>query len=80
MLKDDSPLYSKERAEWKYINHYLKKTAFVSFEIFLIRKNLKDEVRMQKNYGLIAKMFLLQNSTSVFENLMPDAERKDLKG
>ena len=57
-----------------------KKTASVSVEIILFRKNLKDEVKLQKKYGLIAKIHIRQNSASVFENLMPDAESKDLKG
>lgn len=52
----------------------------ISVEIILFRNNLKDEVKLQKNYGLIAKIHIRQNSASVFENLMPDAESKDLKG
>ena len=57
-----------------------EKTVSVSVEIILFRKNLKDEVKLQKKYGLIAKIHIRQNSASVFENLMPDAESKDLKG
>lgn len=56
-----------------------EKTVSVSVEIILFRKNLKDEVKLQKKYGLIAKIHIRQNSASVFENLMPDAESKDLK-
>jgi len=52
----------------------------VSVEIILFRKNLKDEVKLQKKYGLIAKIHLRQNSASVFENFMHDAESKDSKG
>lgn len=57
-----------------------EKTVSVSVEIILFRKNLKDEVKLQKKYGLIAKIHIRQNSASVFENLMPDAKSKDLKG
>ena len=57
-----------------------EKTVSVSVEIILFRKNLKDEVKLQKKYGLIAKIHIRQNSASVFENLMPDAESKDSKG
>ena len=57
-----------------------EKTVSVSVEIILFRKNLKDEVKLQKKYGLIAKIHIRQNSASVFENLMLDAESKDLKG
>ena len=57
-----------------------EKTVSVSVEIILFRKNLKDEVKLLKKYGLIAKIHIRQNSASVFENLMPDAESKDLKG
>lgn len=57
-----------------------EKTVYVSVEIILFRKNLKDEVKFQKKYGLIAKTHIRQNSANVFENLMPDAESKDLKG
>ena len=56
-----------------------EKTESVSVEIILFRKNLKDEVKLQKKYGLISKIHIRQNSASVFENLMPDAESKDLK-
>ena len=56
-----------------------EKTVSVSVEIILFRKNLKDEVKLQKKYGLIAKIHIRQNSASFFENLMPDAESKDLK-
>ena len=56
-----------------------EKTVSVSVEIILFRKNLKDEVKLQKKYGLIAKIHIRQNSASVFENLMPDEESKDLK-
>ena len=56
-----------------------EKTVSVSVEIILFRKNLKDEVKLQKKYGLIAKLHIRQNSVSVFENLMPDAESKDSK-
>ena len=57
-----------------------EKTVSVSVEIILFRKNLKDEVKLQKKYGLIAKIHIRQNSANVFENLMPDAESKDSKG
>ena len=57
-----------------------EKTVSVSVEIILFRKNLKDEVKLQKKYGLIAKIHIRQNSASVFENLMPDAESKNFKG
>ena len=57
-----------------------EKTVSVSVEIILFRKNLKDEVKLQKKYGFVAKIRIRQNATSVFENLMPDAESKDLKG
>ena len=57
-----------------------EKTVSVSVEIILFRKNLKDEVKLQKKYGLIAKIHMRQNSASVFENLMPDAESKESKG
>ena len=57
-----------------------EKTVSVSVEIILFRKNLKDEVKLQKNYGLLAKIHLRHTSASVFENLMPDAESKDSKG
>ncbi len=57
-----------------------EKTVSVSVEIILFRKNLKDEVKLQKKYRLIAKIHIRKNSASVFENLMPDAESKDLKG
>ncbi len=57
-----------------------EKTVSVSVEIILFRKNLKDEVKLQKKFGLISKIHIRQNSASVFENLMPDAESKDLKG
>ena len=57
-----------------------EKTVSVSIEIILFRKNMKDEVKLQKKYGLIAKIHIRQNSASVFENLMPDAKSKDLKG
>ena len=57
-----------------------EKTVSVSVEIILFRKNLKDEVKLQKKYGLIAKIHIRQNSASVFENLMPDAESKESKG
>ena len=57
-----------------------KKTVSVSVEIILFRKNLKDEVRLKKKYGLISKIHMRQISANVFENLMPDAESKDLKG
>ena len=57
-----------------------EKTVSVSVKIILFRKNLKDKVKLQKEYGLIAKIHIRQNSASVFENLMPDAESKDLKG
>ena len=33
-----------------------EKTVSVSVEIILFRKNLKDEVKLQKKYGLIAKI------------------------
>ena len=56
-----------------------EKTISVSVKIILFLKNLKDEVKLQKKYGLIAKIRIRQNATSVFENLMPDAESKDLK-
>ena len=56
-----------------------EKTVSVSVKIILFRKNIKDEVNLQKKYGLIAKIHIRQNSASVFENLMPDAESKDLK-
>ena len=56
-----------------------EKTVSVSVEIILFRKNLKDEVKLQKKYGLISKIHIRQNSAIVFENLMPDAESKDLK-
>ena len=55
-----------------------EKTVSVLVEIILFRKNLKDEVKLQKKYGLIAKIHMRQNSASVFGNLMPDAESKDL--
>ena len=48
-------------------------TVSVSVEIILFRKNLKDEVKLQKKNGLIAKIHIRQNSVSVFENLMLDA-------
>ena len=57
-----------------------EKTVSVSIEIILFRMNLKDEVKLQKKYGLIAKIHIRQNSASVFENLMPDAKSRDLKG
>ena len=57
-----------------------EKTVSVSVEIILFRKNLKDEVKLQKKYGLIAKIHIRQNSASVFENLMHDSESKDSKG
>ena len=57
-----------------------EKTVSVSVEIILFRKNLKDEVKLLKKYGLIAKIHMRQNSASVFENLMPDAESKESKG
>ena len=57
-----------------------EKTVSVSVEIILFRKNLKDEVKLQKKFRLIAKIHITQNSASVFENLMPDAESKDSKG
>ena len=56
-----------------------EKTVSVTVEIILFRKNLKDEVKLQKKYGLVAKIHIRQNSASVFKNLMPDAESKDLK-
>ena len=56
------------------------KTVSVSVEIILFCKNLKDKVKLQKKYGLIAKIHMRQYSTSVFENLMPDAESKESKG
>ena len=77
MLKDDSPLYSKRNGN--RLITITEKTVSVSVEIILFRKNLKDEVKLQKKYGLIAKIHIRQNSASVFENLMPDAESKDLK-
>ena len=55
-----------------------EKTVSVSVEIIFFRKNLKDEVKLQKKYGLIAKIHIRQNSASVFEKLMPAAESKDL--
>ena len=57
-----------------------EKTVSVSVEIFLFRKNLKDEVKLQKKYGLIAKIHMRQNSASVLGNLMTDAESKESKG
>ena len=57
-----------------------EKTVSVSVEIILFRKNMKDEVKLQKKYGLITKIHIRQNSASVFENLMPDAESKESKG
>ena len=57
-----------------------EKTVSVSVEIILFRKNLKDEVKLQKKFRLIAKIHIRQNSVSVFEYLMPDAESKDSKG
>ena len=57
-----------------------EKTVSVSVEIILFRKNLKDEVKLQKKYALITKIRIRQNSASVFENFMPDAESKDSKG
>ena len=57
-----------------------EKTVSVSVEIILFRKNLEDEVKLQKKYGLIVKIHIRQNSASVFENFMPDAESKDSKG
>ena len=56
-----------------------EKTVSVSVEIILFRKNLKDEVKLQKKYGLIIKIHIMQNSASVFENFMTSVESKDLK-
>ena len=56
-----------------------EKTISLSVEIILFRKNFKDEVKLQKKYGFIAKIHISQNSTNVFENFMPDAESKELK-
>ena len=57
----------------------IEKTVAVAAEIILFRKDLKDEVKLQKKYGLISKIHIRQNSASVFENLIPDAESKDSK-
>ena len=57
-----------------------EKTICVYVEIILFRKNLKDEVKLQKKYGLIVKIIIRQNYASIFQNLMPDAEGKDVKG
>ncbi len=56
-----------------------EKTVSVSVEIILFRKNLKDEVKLQKKYGLIAKIHIRQNSASVFENLMPGCGEQRLE-
>ena len=56
-----------------------EKTVSVSVEIILFRKNLKDEVKLQKNYGLIAKIYKVK-FCECFEILMPDAESKESKG
>ena len=79
MLKDDSSLYSKQRAEWKQINHYHRKTVSVSVKVILFHKNLKDKIKLQKKIW-IARQNTLQGYlvlSSEFEYKFKDLTNKD---